>query len=195
MDAAEEVRVTIILTDVDGVLRDFVGGLCGHLNGLHKTRRSPDDFREYALSRTLDEREMLAWEAWSKGGGYLALKWHRGAREFLFWLRGRAQVVALTAAYEDQDATRAFLAPYFPPSHVRFALPEHKSSHRGDVLIEDYARTLEAWVEDNPEGLGVLINRPWNLEVEVDHPRIVRATNYRHAKHLLTTRLALKESA
>jgi hypothetical protein len=187
--------VSRVLVDVDGVLRDLIGGFCKHLNSIPGgMRRSPDDFTAYGFSQVLETEEILEFNRWAATGGYSTLRWYRGARELLFWLRGHTDVVALTAAYEDRDATQEFLRGYVDDRNVLFALPQHKHSHKGLALVEDRLETLKEWVETNPSGLGILVDRPWNRD-ECDHPRIVRGVGFRHIQQIIKTRLFLKESA
>jgi 5'-nucleotidase len=39
---------------------------------------------------------------------------------------------------------------------------KHKNSVRADLLIDDYPPNIVNWCESNPEGIGYLVEQPWN---------------------------------
>jgi 5'(3')-deoxyribonucleotidase len=174
---------------VDGVLRDYIGGVCRHINKIFRRNITPDAFLTYDMSQTLSPEEMKQVGSWSKQGGFFDLKWYRGAKEFLFWLRGKSEIHILTAALEQKDATKKFLFPYVEEENIHFVSPSWKAQFKGACLIEDHRETLHHWAEQNPKGHGILIHRPWNAGGP-QHPRVSRATCFKHAKHLIETRVA-----
>jgi 5'(3')-deoxyribonucleotidase len=54
-------------------------------------------------------------------------------------------------------------APWFDLEHL--ICIKHKYLLRGDVLIEDRLRNLVSWKAVNPQGIALLVVRPWNVAV------------------------------
>jgi 5'(3')-deoxyribonucleotidase len=52
-------------------------------------------------------------------------------------------------------------APWFDLEHL--ICIKYKSLLRGDVLIEDWLRNLVSWQAVNPQGIALLMVRPWNV--------------------------------
>jgi hypothetical protein len=52
-------------------------------------------------------------------------------------------------------------APWFDLEHL--ICIKHKYLLRGDVLIEDWLRNLVSWKVVNPQGVALLMVRPWNV--------------------------------
>ncbi len=89
----------IILTDVDGVLADFVGGLCLELAG-RGYDKSPEDVHHWDLSESFSPDEMRnTLEIMGAPGFCHTLEWYAGAREFLRDLAALGQVHAVTAPF------------------------------------------------------------------------------------------------
>lgn len=177
-----------ILIDVDGVLADFVGGLCRELNAMGYRRR-PEDFRHWCLNRTLPPGELGDADGVAKTWRFcLNLEWYEGAIAFVKALQSAGEVTAVTAPYAGSTYwmhERAdWLTPVISPRDVVFTYGERKRDIRGDVLIEDHPGNASAWLNANPEGFAILIDRPWNQESAQEfqhHERMVRARSYKEA--------------
>ena len=63
-----------------------------------------------------------------------------------------------------------------PPIDI---VTQDKHGSYGRVLVEDYIPYLEPWLKKRKRGLGILIDQPYNREVDGkpwDHPNVVRYT-------------------
>lgn len=156
----------IILTDCDGVLADLVGALCSELAG-RGFNRTPDDVKHFDFSLSFTEDEMRAVHEIMRTPGFVhALDWYEGARAFLRELAREGDVHAVTAPFRDAASWMherlAWLASEVQGDRVHFVAGKYKHLVRGDVLIEDHPTTASDWCTSNPNGVAVLIDRPWN---------------------------------
>lgn len=182
----------IIHTDVDGVLADFVGGLCIEL-GARGFRRAPDDVRHWELAKSFSDEELrAAHEIMASPGFCHALEWYEGARDFLRALRGEGEVHAVTAPFRSSSSWMheryGWLSSEVQGDRVHFVSGKYKHLLRGDVLVEDHPGTARAWCEVNESGVAILIDRPWNRPGADEfwpHSRMFRAQSYGEALHLL----------
>lgn len=156
----------IILSDCDGVLADLVKNLCFELvnQGFDKC---PDDIRHFDFSLSLSPEELrAALDIMASPGFCQGLPWYDGAKEFIASLGGFGEVHALTAPFRNGSTwmpeRMAWLSPTIPADRVHFVSGKYKHLVRGHVLIEDHPKTGHDWCVANPDGVAVLIDRPWN---------------------------------
>jgi len=75
-------------------------------------------------------------------------------------------VVFLTSPWDENrhwlEARKIWLGMHFHMPQIIFASSGEKKFVCGDILIEDNLDTLRAWMDANPLGCGILIDRPWN---------------------------------
>jgi hypothetical protein len=131
-------------------------------------------------------------------GFCLSIPWYAGAKNFLQDLQRLGSVLAVTAPWtlHDHDTwqseRRAWLrAGGIHPNEV-LSVPTHcKPMVKGDLLIEDHPETCHYWLESNPEGRAILIDRPYNQpgtkvwDSFKHHPRMSRAEGYLEAIRLI----------
>lgn len=173
-----------ILCDVDGVLVDFVQGLCSALAG-HGLFYRPQDFLHWDLRETLShEAQRAVLQVLTSPGFCQGLEWYEGARDFLDELQREGEVYLVTAPYDGSETwereRKAAMAP-FPRSKVLPVPGEHKRVVRGDVFIEDHPKTAHDWLEEHEEGIALLIDRPWNGPHSKEwhcHRRMYRVKDY-----------------
>lgn len=178
----------IVLTDCDGVIADFVGGLCREL-ALRGFVRTPEQIRHWDLRESLPPEEArAAHEIMAAPGFCHALEWYEGAREFLRAAHELAEVHAVTAPYRASPSWMherlTWLSAAVVPERVHFVSGKHKHLVRGDVLIEDHPQTAYAWADAHPRGLAILIDRPWNSPQAKEfwpHSRMVRVRSFEEA--------------
>lgn len=175
-----------ILCDADGVFLDFVGALCLELvkQGF---QYSPEDFRSWDLREALSREATRAmFEIMGQPGFCHSIAWYEGAREFFEALAKEGNVFVVTAPFDSETWERerkAALQP-FPRNRVLPIPGEHKKLVRGDVLIEDHPGNAFDWLEANPEGIALLIDRPWNGFTAKEwhcHRRMYRVKSYAEA--------------
>lgn len=164
-----------ILVDCDGVLADLCGAVCALLPG-----RIPADFRQHDFDLTLTKAELETVRAWSDSPGVIKnLPWYPSAKVFIQILGDLGTVFCVTAPWTSptwDKERRAWLAPFVPWNRVITCPSVAKQIVSGDVLIEDRLDTLEAWCDENPNGHGIVIDRPWNRGALPS--RVQRAYNY-----------------
>lgn len=182
----------IIHTDVDGVLADFVGGLCKEL-ALRGYSKAPEDITHWELAESFSPEEMrAALEIMSSPGFCHGLEWYEGARDFVRALEDQGQVHAVTAPVRSgcswMHERLGWLSSVFPGDHVHFVSGKYKHLVRGDVLIEDHPANARAWVEAHPDGIAILIDRPWNSPQAKEfwpHVRMFRVRSFDEALQVL----------
>lgn len=172
-----------ILCDVDGVLADCVGAICKEVEDL-----SPDDIKHWELSLSMTRKQHAqAVTAMGRPGFCQGLEWYAGAEEFLWKLQEAAAVYAVTSPFNSETWERErklWLKTFIHPNCILSVPTPAKTLVRGDILIEDHPGTAYRWLQANPEGHAVLIDRPWNQSEAaeyVDHERMHRAHSYRTA--------------
>lgn len=178
----------IILKDVDGVLADFVGGLCLELRARGFDRK-PEDVKHWDLSLSFSEAEMRAAHDIMCTPSFVhGLDWYEGAREFVRELRLEGEVHAVTAPFRSSASWMyerlCWLSSEIPGERIHFVSGKYKSLVRGDVLVEDHPKTAHDWCEANPQGIAVLIDRPWNSPSAAEwhmHSRMYRVRSYDEA--------------
>lgn len=177
----------IVLCDVDGVLADFIGHVCTHVNENQvRPEVSPASFTSFDLESGLTGPQMALAKALIGEPGFCStVPWYEGSKDFFWYLCATFDTYAITAPWPSDTwcAERLqWLKSYLPREDVIFASSKGKANVCGDVMIEDNADTLEKWVE-RWGGSGILIDRPWNKSC--DHPFVMRVKDYAEARHLL----------
>lgn len=179
----------VILLDVDGVLADFVGGLCRAL-APHGHDVLPEDVRAWDLTQALPAPAARCVPKILSNPGFASgLAWYHGAREFLAECRDPWIVTApYTKSATWVSERLAWLVPAVSPHRVIFADGRAKPRVHGDVLIEDNAETAHAWAARHPEGLALVLARPWNADMQ-------GALNVHRVRDFDEARRAIREMA
>ncbi len=174
-----------ILCDADGVFVDFIGGLCKQLQ-LRGFARTPDEIKSWALEESLtpaETRECM--HIMSAPGFCHSLEWYEGAFAFFQALKAEGDLFVITAPFDGSETwereRKAWLESYIARKRVLPISGEFKHLVRGDVLIEDHPGTACEWLQANPSGVAVLIDRPWNGPGAKEwsmHGRMYRARSF-----------------
>jgi len=181
-----------VLLDCDGVLADFIGGLCRDLT-VRGYPRTEKDITSWELKHSLpaeEQRECLSIMA--VPGFCHALAWYEGAREFLAALVHETELHVLTAPFEGSSTwmteRKAWLGAHVSRDRVHFIDGKWKHIVSGDVLVEDHPGNAAKWLDANPGGIAVLIDRPWNSPSAAEwsmHPRMYRVTSFTEALRII----------
>lgn len=182
-----------ILVDLDGVLVDCIGPLCGLLNHPVTAKgrwpgpyRKPEQFLSYPLEDTLSRVELELLKKWMEDNTWAeSRRWYGGGKAFLTHLQMQRPTTVITAGGSSSwnSHTKEFLARTIKRVTVQFTPAELKPHEPGLTLIEDRPDTATKWSEVN-KGFAILIDRPWN-RLSVVGPRVLRARDYAHARTLL----------
>lgn len=178
-------KTPTVLCDVDGVLADFVGGVCTWLKA-HGLMMCPADFRGPIRNHLPGELcERLAQHV----GFASSLEWYQDAIAFAAELKATTDCVVVTAPWTGATwaAERtAWLDRVFEPHDIIFAHGKQKHRVRGDILIEDTLATCIDWKMAHPEGKALLMDRPWNRALEGDIPKALLPTRVYTYEEILT---------
>lgn len=182
--------MTLILTDVDGVLADFVGHACKTIYNTIGEAYTPRDFEYFEMSKTLsDEAVKVLHQATCTQYWCSGMPAYVGASEFISALRDIGDVVALTAAVGSSDhwinERKEWLAEGFGfiQEELIFCPGPLKQYVAGNILIEDRLDTCTQWAERNDTGIALLCNQPWN---QGPTPfGVYRVSSYREALALI----------
>ncbi len=172
----------IILTDVDGVLADFVG----HIQSRAGVQ---SDIKEMDLRDSLTDTELLQVRMVAKKPGFCAsMPWYPGAKNFFQDLMRLGHVYAVTSPWHSDtwaSERRDWLHEGgLHPNRVISCPATSKPLIQGDVLVEDHPETAYDWLEVNKDSFVVLRDLPWNgpdtktFQAKGDHPRMYRAVGY-----------------
>ncbi len=171
-----------VLVDVDGVLADFVGGVCARVNEtipkiVHQFK--PTDFKEWDIGKLLPSY----WKGIvSKPGFCYNLEPYPDAKEGMkALLDSGAKIVVVTSPWHSEtwiSERIEWLALHMKISRqdVIFAEGKHKALIKGDFLIEDSLENAQAW-NRNQSGYAHLVNRPWNQDTTL----LERVDSFSHA--------------
>lgn len=159
--AVAQPRVPTILVDCDGVLADLAGLVARFLVC------APERFKQPNFSECdLNPAELLQVERIAHHPETASnVDAYPGAREMLRELETLGRVVIVTKPWESKHwyaARVEWLRSVMGIPRDRIIFTHNKADVRGDVLIEDTPAQLNAWQAANPDGLGILIARPWN---------------------------------
>jgi 5'(3')-deoxyribonucleotidase len=160
----------IVLLDSDGVLGNFVQAVLDTSYEICGIRKSAEGITFWDVFSQLGvddrQRKQIMREV-SRPGWCHAITPLTGAKEFVQTLQEEQHTIyCLTSPWlsapEWDFERRNWLKDHFnlPPNRVIFAAD--KFMVRGDVLVDDRSRNVRMWKRDNPLGLSLLFNQPYN---------------------------------
>jgi 5'(3')-deoxyribonucleotidase len=123
-----------------------------------------------------------AHEIMSEPGFVSGIGWVDGAADAVrLFRRWGHDVLCVTSPYSGSRTWMRerleWLEPLFHHDDVLFVKGARKPLVRGDVLVEDHPAIACAWLEANPEGKAILVDRPWNSPDAAEwqpHDRMIR---------------------
>ena len=164
LTATAAVSQAVMLCDVDGVLANFAELL---MKVLYRPIEDAETITEYDLQKTLspEEHERIV-RLLEMPIAPLAMAPHDDALRFVQAARAQnIQVLAMTSCPLPWVASRTqWLAECFDfhSDEILFIPRDLKKLVRGDMLVEDHLPTVAEWIDLNPKGSALLVDRPWN---------------------------------
>ncbi len=153
-----------ILCDVDGVLFDFVGHALRKAN----LKQSPLDIFTYKVESCLSPEDAHTFEQVIHSSGFCrGIPPYAGALAFAFALERMGDVTYVTAPLITSSSwlpeRDLAIDNHLGRSASRiFASGKDRAFIRADVIIDDCEENVMAWLDQNPDGLGLTFPRPWN---------------------------------
>jgi 5'-nucleotidase len=165
-----------ILLDMDGVIAAFHQLLLKKYNQLYNNSYTLDDCKQFEFSKCLgvDVWDKML-EIYNAPGFYSELEVVPGAIKAVDELLEIADVEICSALIKIKDKTGKhwlnadcaackinWIHKHFPKLSESITLTTNKFRYKADILIDDALHNIRPWCLANPEGLGVIINQPWN---------------------------------
>lgn len=178
-----------ILCDIDGVLADLLPSWLDAWERASGERIHPFQITQYGFSQVTRDPEgfdkTLARVNYGQvrpfSWGLVGVERLRNAGHdlrFISYVPGWAQ-----KHYHQKAHWLARHVPGFDPAELTYCHSTDKQYVAGDVLIEDYPKTLDQWLARHPEGRGFLVDHLYNQVWE--HPRCIRVRDVAQAATIL----------
>lgn len=165
-------RHLIVGVDLDGVLADQVVDVLPRIKQRLGIDLSYNQITEFRLP--LGDTDLAAEirDAQLDESYLREMPAFAGAADIVSELRRTYRVVLITARPPaSRDVTNAWLrVNHFEFDSIVHAVESKKSAHGLDVLVDDYTGNIAEFVAES-EGLGILLDRPWNRSDRIDLER------------------------
>jgi len=156
-----------VLLDVDGVLADFLGFAIQTMEELSGRTYTREQFTDWDLFQTFDPawKHEFFYEC-ARPGVAARLARYEGVSEGVSRLQGVAEVYAVTAPMRNSPFWYTDRAGWLsrqvgiPDTHLVYTEAKHLC--RGDVFVDDKPENVMAWTKENPDGIGLLWEAPYN---------------------------------
>lgn len=173
-----------IFLDLDGVLVDFVGGICAW-------HERPNPYQqgisaEYAIEDIWGMPRTHFWEPCSDPQFWANLEWTEDGQDILHEVlefADTSDICLLTSPTLDPEAAKGkmlWIQHHLAMFTRQFLIgpPKHFCAHPGAILIDDSDTNIATFVEHG--GHGITVPRPWNNHYDkTDVIGHVRAQIYR----------------
>lgn len=157
-----------ILSDVDGVVADFVGLMLTTLQQVGGPHLTEEDVVTYDLKQLpVPALHVAALHDVLREPGWCgSIAPYPDARAALTRYAQQHELVFVTAPFKSRtwewERRRWLEAVFARSSEIPVIMTDHKHIVSGDVFIEDNHHHLNRWMAEHPNGLGILIDRPVN---------------------------------
>lgn len=167
----------LYLIDCDGVLADFVA----HVLRLTGSDVAPEQMKTYDIFEVVGEehQDFLL----SNPEFWRTLPVIPGAQEGVKAIRAEpdAEIVVVTSPWHSckgwLEARCTWLKEHFGIEPADIISARRKELIRGDVLIDDRLKNVEAWQQAWPDGKAYIFDQPYNLDVEWPEDRRITWAN------------------
>jgi len=176
----ERLKLPRIILDLDGVVVDFFQRLIAVYN-----KRYPDDMITVEdinceLEQLGPERASRFIDIFNEPGWFIELKSLPGAINIVsHYASAGHHILVCTAPARYQDgkingmsAAEKFdwIQRHLPAWGHKISITRDKEFVDGDILVDDTPHNIIKWCDTHPEGIGVLVDQPWNSRW-IDLPR------------------------
>lgn len=160
-----------VLLDCDGVVASFVGHCLRHLREVGGPDLADADWVRYDMFDTFpdDSREALFGRIMSPGF-CATIPAFEGAVGFARALIDTTDLYVVTSPWNSPFWHHERLGWLYQTLGVqgrRVIFASNKTLVRGDCLIDDRAEHVADWAKAHPGGTGILVDRPYNQDVEL----------------------------
>lgn len=169
-------KITRVYVDLDGVLADFFGGVCGLFG---KMVEPPDHFQGLASAFGVPENEL--WDKIDRAGSRFwselePFPWNEELLGIAQNIAEEGVYIATSPSWEGSSAagkmawmTEQFAVPGEPFRDFMIGMHKHLLAHPHAMLIDDSPTNLEAWMDAG--GVAILWPQPWNTDGDVHKAR------------------------
>lgn len=170
------------LCDADGIVADFVKAAVRVMTDLSGQEITSDHILNWEVTECLEDprhREMAKAE-FMKAGFCQAFETYDGAQSAVRILKEVTDFYFVTAPMVKNpgwfNERHAWLVQHFEVEDRMVNFVHDKFLVKGDFLLEDSDKNLMAWLEEFPDGHGILWDRPWNRSC--NDPRVIRVSTW-----------------
>ncbi len=173
----------IILLDVDGICANYINSALERVEEVTGIKYYHDDVVAMNIPKLLiecEQKRAKCVELLNSPGFAASFTPYDGSADFINYLKEKNHdfFFVTTPMYSNRSwmpERMEWLQSKFgvDPGKVNFV--EHKYRFSGDVLIDDVPSVLNAWMKENPRGLGILWNRKYN---EKDSGNFIRVSSW-----------------
>ena len=187
----------IISLDLDGVLARFVSEFAQWINSKSKLDINSKTLRSFEEALKTDRKgaDEKIFEFYQKKG-VKTIKPVNGSIEAVKELikQGNRLIVLTSRSKLVEEETREWLGKYFPDIK-EFILTDYENNGRKhnycvkmkvDYHIDDYLKHAKSIADKNIKV--ILLNQPWNLHEDANHPNIERAKDWNEIVEKLKAR-------
>lgn len=153
-----------VLFDLDDTLTDFIMELVDRYNKKYNTNHTIDDCYKWELNEIFEHNIL---ELIDDEDFFELVKPKEGAVELIRKLHedDAFDVYVITSCLKPENYIKKInwfnkCMPFFPVGRVVPLTDKHIV--RGDILVDDRPKNLEKWLEENKNGVGLLVNAPHN---------------------------------
>jgi 5'(3')-deoxyribonucleotidase len=187
-----------VLLDVDGVLADFPSAALRYINGVGPLPFpvTLNDVTEHDILDCLGLSALQErFDRWCAEVELCRnLPVYPGAQDFVLSLRTFAEVVIVTSPYSAVPnwchQRIEWLKEHFGIEKRDVIFAKRKELVMGDILIDDKAANVDAFLQAPTKGSAVVFDQPWNRRCDI--PAHYRARGYAEALKAVQRHLALE---
>lgn len=188
----------VLLLDMDGVIADFHGTLLDAYNLKHQKDIKLEQCTHFEFSICLgkdihDDMEKI----YNAPGFFAGIRAFEDAKLIVPQLLDLADVEICSAPTKIKDKVTGekklnahcafekinWIHEKFPALSKDITLAINKFRYKADILVDDALHNQARWCKAHPQGLGLLINQPWNQTQRL--PRNCVRTNLKEAPSII----------